>query len=253
MAKGAGNLSAEMGTGMHHTHFDLNGKQGTNMKSFAFATITVCSLVASANAGYTSEVIAFTDLADWQNAPADADINLFGAGYSAVYYTENFEGLASGSSVSGGADWAAWTATSSAGLLQTTSTGLYAAQAGATITMNFTASYPMPMGGVRGIGGGFQFVNAEGEAVAGKIWLKLSSGESIVRTISSANQFMGFWVADPNQTITSFQIQPMGTSAAYFVGAETMYLGTAVIPAPGAVALLGAAGLISGAGRRRTV
>jgi hypothetical protein len=253
MAKGAGNLSAEMGTGMRHTHFDLKGKQGTNMKSFTFATITVCSLVASANAGYTSEVIAFTDLADWQNAPADADINLFGAGYSAVYYTENFEGLASGSSVSGGADWAAWTATSSAGLLQTTSTGLYAAQAGATITMNFTASYPMPMGGVRGIGGGFQFVNAEGEAVAGKIWLKLSTGESILRTISSANQFMGFWVADPNQTITSFQIQPTGTSAAYFVGAETMYLGTAVIPAPGAIALLGAAGLISGAGRRRGV
>ena len=119
--------------------------------------------------------------------------------------------------------------------------------------MNFTAPYEMPMGGVRGIGGGFQFVNAEGEAVAGKIWLKLSTGESIIRTISSANQFMGFWVADPNQTITSFQIQPMGTSAAYFVGAETMYLGTAVIPAPGAVALLGAAGLISGAGRRRTV
>jgi hypothetical protein len=32
-----------------------------------------------------------------------------------------------------------------------------------------------------------------------------------------------------------------------------MYLGTAVIPAPGAIALLGAAGLISGAGRRRGV
>ena len=228
------------------------------MKNFVFVSVAACSLVASANAGYTSagytsEVIAFTDLADWQNAPTDADINLFGAGYSAEYYIENFEGLASGFSVSGGADWAAWTATSSVGALQTTGTGLYAAQAGATITMNFTASYQMPMGGVRGIGGGFQFVNAEGEAVAGKIWLKLSSGESIVRTISSADQFMGFWVADPNQTITSFQIQPMGSSAAYFVGAETMYLGTAVIPAPGAVALLGAAGLISGAGRRRGV
>ncbi len=228
------------------------------MKNFVFVSVAACSLVASANAGYTSagytsEVIAFTDLADWQNAPTDADINLFGAGYSAEYYIENFKGLESGLSVSGGADWAAWTATSSAGALQTTGTGLYAQQAGTTITMNFTASYQMPMGGVRGIGGGFQFVNAEGEAVAGKIWLKLSSGESIVRTISSADQFMGFWVADPNQTITSFKIQPMGTGAAFFVGAETMYLGTAVIPAPGAVALLGAAGLIGGASRRRTV
>jgi len=62
---------------------------------------------------------------------------------------------------------------------------------------------------------------------------------------------MGFWVADPNQTITSFKVQPMGTAAAYFVGAETMYLGTAVVPAPGAIALLGAVGLLSGARRRR--
>jgi len=223
------------------------------MKNFAFATIAACSLIASANAGYSSEVIAFSDLTEWQNAPTDADINLFGAGYSAEYYTENFKGLANGMSVSGGADWAAWTATVSAGSLQTTGTGLYATQAGATVTMNFTADYQMPMGGVRGIGGGFQFVNAQGQAVAGKIWLKLSTGESIFRTISSANQFMGFWVADPNQTITSFKIQPMGTGAAFFVGAETMYLGTAVIPAPGAVALLGAVGLIGGSSRRRAV
>lgn len=223
------------------------------MKNFAFATIAACSLIASANAGYSSDVIAFTDLTEWQNAPTDADINLFGAGYSAEYYTEDFKGLANGMSVSGGADWASWTATVSAGSLQTTGTGLYATQAGATVTMNFTADYEMPMGGVRGIGGGFQFVNDAGQAVAGKIWLKLSTGESIFRTISSANQFMGFWVADPNQTITSFKIQPMGAGAAFFVGAETMYLGTAVIPAPGAVALLGAAGLIGGAGRRRGV
>ena len=223
------------------------------MKNFAFATIAACSLIASANAGYTSEVIAFTDLTEWQNAPTDADINLFAPGYTAEYYTETFKGLATGLPVSGGADWATWEATVSSGSLQTVGNGLYATQAGATLTMNFTADYKMPMGGVRGIGGGFQFVNVQGQAVAGKIWLKLSTGESIFRTISSANQFMGFWVADPNQTITSFKIQPMGTSAAYFVGAETMYLGTAVIPAPGAVALLGAAGLIGGASRRRAV
>ena len=223
------------------------------MKNFAFATIAACSLIASANAGYTSEVIAFNDLTEWQNAPTDADINLFAPGYTAEYYTEEFEGPLSGSPASGGVGWASWSAVASAGSLQRIGTGLYATQAGATVTMNFTAPYEMPMGGVRGIGGGFQFVNAQGEAVAGKIWLKLSTGESIIRTISSANQFMGFWVADPNQTITSFQIQPMGTSAAYFVGAETMYLGTAVIPAPGAIALLGAVGLVSGAGRRRGV
>ncbi|MEI6475998.1 MAG: hypothetical protein WCO75_11450, partial [Planctomycetota bacterium] len=81
------------------------------MKNFAFATVAACSLIASANAGYTSEVIAFTDLTEWQNAPTDADINLFPAGYSAEFYTENFKGLAgaTGSSISGGEGWASWT------------------------------------------------------------------------------------------------------------------------------------------------
>ncbi|MCX5641138.1 MAG: PEP-CTERM sorting domain-containing protein [Planctomycetota bacterium] len=150
-----------------------------------------------------------------------------------------------------GAGWASWTATASTGLLNATPTGLYAAQAGASLTMDFTAQYDMPMGGVRGIGGGFQLVNAQGQAVAGKIWLRLSSGASIFRTISSANSFMGFWVADPTQVITSFKVQPMGTGAAFFVGAETMYLGTAVVPAPGALALLAAAGITGGVRRRR--
>ena len=73
------------------------------MKNFAFATIAACSLIASANAGYTSQVIAFTDLTEWQNAPTDADISLFAPGYTAEYYVENFKGLASsGSSISGG-------------------------------------------------------------------------------------------------------------------------------------------------------
>lgn len=234
-----------------HKKFDHREK-GKHLKNFAFATVAACSLIASANAGFTSEVIAFTDLTEWQNAPTDADINLFSAGYSAEFYTENFKGLAgmNGSSISGGAGWASWSATASAGLLNATPTGLYAAQAGASLTMDFTAPCDMPMGGVRGIGGGFQLVNAQGQAVAGKIWLRLSSGASIFRTISSANSFMGFWVADPTQVITSFKVQPMGTGAAFFVGAETMYLGTAV-PAPGALALLAAAGITGGVRRRR--
>jgi hypothetical protein len=223
------------------------------LKNFVFATVAACSFIASANAGYTSEVISFTDLMDWQSAPSDPDLNLFPAGYSAEFYTEEFKGLAviPTSSVSGGTGWKSWTATVSAGLLKSNGTGLYATQAGATLNMAFTATYGMPMGGVRGIGGGFQLVNAEGQAVAGKIWLQLSNGASIFRTISSANPFMGFWVADPTQTITSFKVQPMGTAAAYFVGAETMYLGTAVIPAPGSVVLLAAAGIIGGVSRRR--
>jgi hypothetical protein len=107
----------------------------------------------------------------------------------------------------------------------------------------------MPLGGVRGIGGGFGFVDSFGNFVAGKIWLKLSTGDSIIKTISTEQTFVGFWVTDPDQVITSIRVQPLGTAAANFrVNANTMYMGT--VPAPGAIALLGAVGLV-GSRRRR--
>ncbi len=225
------------------------------MKHFVITTVAACSLISAANAGFTAEVIAFSSLSDWQAAPSNADIGLFSPGYSAEIYIEDFKGSAvmGASAVSGGTGWASWTAHATVGGLRTTGTGLYAETGGASITMDFTDhTYQLPMGGVRGIGGGFQCLNAQGDVVAGKMWLKLSTGESIYRTISAADQFMGFWVADPTQVITSFKLQPMGVNAGvHFVGLETMYLGTAVIPAPGAIALLGAAGLIGGARRRR--
>lgn len=222
------------------------------MKNLALATLSAIALAASANAGYVPDVISFTSLAEWQAAPSDPELNLY-PGRTAQFYTEDFNisGPQSfgASSFSGGSGWSAWTATSSSGSLGSTGTSIYATRAGSSIDFNFAEPTSMPLGGVRGIGGGFGFVDTFGNFVAGKIWLKLSTGDSIIKTITSPQAFVGFWVADPDQVITSIRVQPLGTSAANFsVSADTMYMGT--VPAPGAIALLGAVGLV-GSRRRR--
>lgn len=220
------------------------------MKNLALATLSAFALAASANAGYVPDVISFTSLAEWQAAPSDPELNMY-PGHTAQFYTENFNGLArfGASSISGGTGWASWTATASNGSLGATGTSIYAANAGASLDFTFTEPFDMPLGGVRGIGGGFGFRDSFGNFVAGKIWLKLSTGDSIIKTITSEQAFVGFWVADPNQVITSIRVQPLGAGAANFmVNADTMYMGT--VPAPGAIALLGAVGLV-GSRRRR--
>ena len=221
------------------------------MKNFAIAALAAFASVTSANAAFVPvpSAVSFTSLQEWQSAPSD--LNLF-PGATASFYTENFNGAAStgNASLSGGAGWAAWTATASSGSLTSWGSSISAASVGASVNFSFRPPISLPLGGVRGIGGGFGFVDSLGQFVAGKIWLKLSSGDSIVQTISAPDAFVGFWVTDPNQVITSISIQPLGTAAAsFFVNADTMYMGT--VPAPGALALLGVSGLVLAHRRRR--
>lgn len=222
------------------------------MKNLALAALAAFASVTSANAGFVPGAISFTSLQEWQSAPTDPDLNLF-PGATASFYTENFNGAAStgNASLSGGAGWAAWTATASSGSLTSWGSSISAASNGASVNFSFTPPISLPLGGVRGIGGGFGFVDSLGQFVAGRIWLKLSSGDSIVQTISTPDSFVGFWVTDPSQVITSISIQPLGTAAAsFFVNADTMYMGT--VPAPGALALLGVSGLVLMGQRRRS-
>jgi MYXO-CTERM domain-containing protein len=63
--------------------------------------------------------------------------------------------------------------------------------------------------------------------------------------VSSTSQWQGFWSNGP--AITSISIQVMGSGTLY-PSADS--ISVAVIPAPGALALLGAAGLVGGRRRR---
>ena len=201
------------------------------------------------------DVVTFTNRNEWRDAATDPDMALFPATWEVLFRTDNMTDVPVDAYgvASGGTDWSSWTATSSAstGAMVSTGTGIYSTPAGSSIILDFTGPVGPENGGLRGIGGGFQFFDAAGAFVPGKIWLKLSDGTSIFRNFNSETAFAGFWLTDPTLTITGLTIEPAGTAAAAnFVGIDTLYLGFAGVPAPGAIALLGAAGLVATRRRR---
>ena len=201
------------------------------------------------------DVVTFTNRNEWRDAATDPDMALFPATWEVLFRTDNMTDVPVDAYgvASGGTDWSSWTATSSAntGAMVSTGTGIYSAPAGSSIILDFTGPVGPDNGGLRGIGGGFQFFDSAGAFVPGKIWLKLSDGTSIVRNFNTETAFAGFWLTDPTLTITGLTIEPAGTAAAAnFVGIDTLYLGYAGVPAPGAITLLAAAGIVATRRRR---
>ena len=218
------------------------------------ASFIVLAASSIASAGVV-DVVTFTNRNEWRDAATDPDMALFPANWEVLFRTDNMTDVPVDAYgvASGGTDWSSWTATSSAstGAMVSTGTGIYSTPAGSSIILDFTGPVGPENGGLRGIGGGFQFFDSAGAFVPGKIWLKLSDGTSIFRNFNSETAFAGFWLTDPTLTITGLTIEPAGTAAAAnFVGIDTLYLGYAGVPAPGAIALLGAAGLIATRRRR---
>jgi hypothetical protein len=215
------------------------------------ASFIVLAASSIASAGVV-DVVTFTNRNEWRDAATDPDMALFPATWEVLFRTDNMtEVQTPGGVASGGTDWSSWTATSSSGEMVSTGTGIYSTPAGSSIILNFTGPVGDDGSGLRGIGGGFQFFDANEAFVPGKIWLKLSNGTSIVRNFNTETAFAGFWLTDPTLTITGLTIEPAGTAAAAnFVGIDTLYLGYAGVPAPGAIALLGAAGLVATRRRR---
>ena len=209
---------------------------------------------ASVAFGGVVDVVTFTNRNEWRDAATDPDMALFPANWEVLFRTDNMtEVPIVGGAASGGTGWSSWTATSSSGEMMSTGNGIYSTPAGSSIILDFTGPVGADFSGLRGIGGGFQFFDAAGGFVPGKIWLKLSDGTSIFKNFNTETAFAGFWLTDPTLTITGLTIEPAGTAAATsFVGIDTLYLGWAgaSVPGPGAIALLGAAGIVATRRRR---
>jgi len=238
------------------------------------AAVTGSALAGVINAYATSNYDDWREAGGIAFAGSDPTASLFGSMFT-MEYVETFSDLTPGNynyndPVGNGdprTNWWAWTAQSGAaasGSVQVVyrpgdgDTLIYSNPARSALEFTFDGPTQQEgdfKGGLRGIGGGFRFFNAAGGSIGGKLTLTLSSGERLIRNFNSDDSFGGFWLTDPNVVITSLTLEPFGNSGgASYVGATNLYMGyagvTAPVPAPGAVALLAAAGLV-GARRRR--
>ena len=148
---------------------------------------------------------------------------------------ESYSGPAA--SFTGGTGDYAWKASSTLGVL---------AQAGVvqTLSSSGTLKFDFSSGNVYGVGGLFHYVDLTGGYQSGLMKIKLSDGTTFIRSISSQTTFTGFITTDVS--ITSLELSHIGSIGLTFSAAESLTIG--YVPAPGAFALLGLAGLAS---RRR--
>lgn len=124
--------------------------------------------------------------------------------------------------------------------------GMYA-QGGLMSTNNPEAmTFSFGGSGVKGVGGQFFSTDYNFNFVPSTIYVTLSDGSGFVGAVSSGTQFTGFWSIGSN--ITSIRIQPLGGSSPLYPTCDSLAI--AVVPAPGAVALMAAAGLASRRRRR---
>jgi len=182
--------------------------------------------VASAS---SAAIISFNDAGLFAQFAASSGASVATEGFDA------YNGFApSYSGVLGGVSWSA----NAAG-------GMYAS-GGVMSTNNPAPMYFDFAGGVTGVGGQFFATDVNFNFVPSMIMVGLADGSGFIGLVSSASQWQGFWSNGP--AITSISIQVMGGSGSPTLFPSADSISVAVIPAPGAVALLGVAGV---AARRR--
>lgn len=220
---------------------------------FFIAAVFVAGLSGSAVASETPSVTAYGSLESWsEDGP---DIAGFAPG-SFLIESDSLDSVqpssGTASSFTGGSEWWSWSMVSSTegGLLSAADGRVASAAAGTGIELALTASTSVPGAAVHGIAGDFSLLSENGLPQSGSLILTLSDGSVATFKVSAATAFQGFWTEAP-VAITGITIQPDAGFGGLRASIDNLYFGLGgAVPAPGAIALLAAAGLV-GMRRRR--
>jgi hypothetical protein len=195
-------------------------------------------------------IVSFTSRAAWSAAPSSPQASLFAAPVQPIVSVESLDGLTpTATGFAGGTSWHSWSVAASVGAVQAQDGAVRAEAAGSSLQLTFGGAASAGFPGVLGVALDLGFLDASGSRVDGRLYVRLASGSSIVKTFTAADSFVGFWSSDLGAPIAGLRIQPLGTAATVSsVGMQGLELAT--VPAPGAVSLLAATALI-GSGRRR--
>jgi len=203
----------------------------------AIFVAAAASLVASAQSA-SGAVITFTQQSIWE---------FYSQGQGAALSLETFDsyGGFDTSPLTGTAGGVNWSASAPGGLFVGSVAGSPALSTNLVepLTISF-AGAPL-----QGVAGRFFGTDVNFNVVPALITVSLQDGSSFVGFVTDAAAFTGFYSTGPAITSISFTAQaPPGGSGVVYPTVDDLRF--AVIPAPGAVALLGLAGLV-GFRRRR--
>ena len=181
----------------------------------------------------SAAMVTFSNAALW---------NGFSVAQGASVATENFNSYNGFylNGLTGNAGGIQWTA-SAPGNLYAGSGFMSTNSPEALLTFNLSPS-------VQGVAGNFFATDANFNILPAIIGVQLSDGSAYIGYAASAADFVGFY--STGAAISSISVSvagnlPAGTN---FATVDNLYF---AVPAPGAIALLGVAGLVSGARKRR--
>lgn len=197
-----------------------------NIRIMTVGALVAVSMSQAASAGVT----AFSNAVLWNN---------FVTVQSLVVAQENFNSYGGYyASLTGNVGGVSWTAAAPGGLYVDSGVLSTDSASPASLTITFGT-------GVRAVGGNFFATDLSFNVVPSVLQVSLANGYSYVGASSSSSDFVGFLSSTAD--ITSITLTVTGAGSIY---PSLDNLSVGVIPAPGALALLGVAGA-AGRGRRR--
>ena len=200
----------------------------------------LASVIALTSAGYAtagvSSIFYTVDAAVW---------NTYATNRGASISTESFSSVSSGfygSGIAGSTAGVSWTANAIGGV-----------DASAGLVSTRTASNDLSFAfapGVNGIAGNLYGINSSAAAVPTTITVTLSDGTIYIGNSNGPADFIGFY--STGATISSLSVSAANnpsSASPIFATADNLYFAT--VPAPGAVALIGLAGVVARRRERR--